>query len=202
MIFMDMIIAKYKEDISWINNIKKIFNIVVYDKFDNSSNKLENVGREGHTYLNHIINNYNNLADITVFCQANPFVHKNDFIQWCNNIEFYLQDMNFLPLCNKAKEGPYGNIHSTHPLGLPIYYFFDLLFGIKLSIDTQLDVYYGAQFAARKEIILNRPIEFYMFLIKFLSFEQDPIEGYIIERLWPYILNTNYKLSNKYLQFL
>ena len=26
---------------------------------------LDNVGRESHTYLYHVINNYNNLSDIT-----------------------------------------------------------------------------------------------------------------------------------------
>jgi len=31
---------------------------------------LPNVGREGHTYLHHIVNNYENLADWTVFSQA------------------------------------------------------------------------------------------------------------------------------------
>ena len=29
--------------------------------------KLKNIGREGHTYLSHIINNYDKLADITIF---------------------------------------------------------------------------------------------------------------------------------------
>jgi hypothetical protein len=31
---------------------------------------LPNVGREGHSYLWHVVNNYDNLADWTVFSQA------------------------------------------------------------------------------------------------------------------------------------
>ena len=31
---------------------------------------LQNVGREGHTYLNHIVTNYNKLAAVTVFIQV------------------------------------------------------------------------------------------------------------------------------------
>lgn len=200
---MDIVIARYKEDVSWIRYLDKKYNPIIYNKFNTEEcNPLPNIGREGHTYLNHIINNYHNLSDINIFCQGDPFFHDNNFVQQCNNIEFYLQEMVFFPLCMKAKEGPFGNIHSTHPLGLPIYYFFDLLFGIKLETNSTLEVYYGAQFAVRKEAVHSRPIEFYRFLIKFLSFEKDPIEGYIIERLWPYIFNTNYKLSEKYLQFL
>ena len=33
---------------------------------------LENMGREGHVYLNHIITHYDNLADHTIFTQAIP----------------------------------------------------------------------------------------------------------------------------------
>jgi hypothetical protein len=37
---------------------------------------LENIGREAHTYLYHICNNYRLLSDVTVFVQGD--VYKND----------------------------------------------------------------------------------------------------------------------------
>ena len=61
------------------------------------------------------------------------------------------------------------------------------------------DTIYGAQFAVHKKNILYRPIKFYSFLLKILSTETNPIEGYILERLWPYIMNTNIDLSSKFL---
>jgi hypothetical protein len=43
---------------------------------------LPNVGREADTYLRHIVQNYEGcLADVTVFCQGNPFEHSPDFLK-------------------------------------------------------------------------------------------------------------------------
>jgi len=195
---ISLIVAKYTEDISWINTINNslINKIVVYNKFHKIEPYLPNVGREGHTYLYHIINNYNNLSDYTIFCQGDPIFHCNNFLDLIHNKESYSKDIMFL--CPQNYENIYGNFDKAHPTGLPMYYFFDLLFNIKLSINEKLKVYYGAQFIVHKQNITNRPKEFYEFLIKFLSYETNPIEGYIIERLWPYILDTKIILSDKY----
>jgi hypothetical protein len=106
----------------------------------------------------------------------------------------------FGPLAHESK---YATIAAVHPHGLPMYYFFDLLFGIrKNELNNIIPCYYGAQFIAHRSIIRNRPKKFYEFLIKFLSYETDPIEGYIIERLWLYIMNTKLAISDKYLLFM
>lgn len=73
-----IVIARYNEDLNWIKD--KPFSshpIIVYNKGGNKDFKktdkiieikdLENVGREIHTYLYHIINNYDNLAEVTIF---------------------------------------------------------------------------------------------------------------------------------------
>jgi len=74
---IEIVIARYKADISWSNMYKSIR--TVYDKgwdninitqlHDDNVIRLPNIGRESHTYLHHIVNNYDNLADITVFTQ-------------------------------------------------------------------------------------------------------------------------------------
>lgn len=94
-----LIVAKYKEDISWINEIKDHFEIVVYNKDNNLDPQdlnfpkreyyvndikfidLPNVGREAQTYLFHIIGNFNNLYDLEIFTQGNPFDHNPNFIK-------------------------------------------------------------------------------------------------------------------------
>ena len=75
---IEIVIAKYDEDITWANMYSNI--ISIYDKgskpiFSTSSLynnyiKLPNIGREAHSYLYHIVNNYHNLASITVFTQG------------------------------------------------------------------------------------------------------------------------------------
>ena len=70
-----LVIAKYKEDVTWTNKIKE-HKITVYDKSDSpiiNSIKLPNIGRETHTFLHHIVENYNNLTDQIYFSQADPF---------------------------------------------------------------------------------------------------------------------------------
>lgn len=43
--------------------------------------RLLNVGRESDTYLHHIVSNYENgLADVTIFCQGDPFDHSPNFL--------------------------------------------------------------------------------------------------------------------------
>jgi hypothetical protein len=82
----ELIIAVYNEDISWINNINSVDKIIVYNKgdrniFTNNPNieviKLPNVGREAHTFIYHIVENYEKLADHTIFLQGDPFYHSH-----------------------------------------------------------------------------------------------------------------------------
>jgi hypothetical protein len=73
----EIIIARYNEDLSWID--ESPFNrhpIIIYNKGDEINIKnenikkivnLPNIGRETHTFLYHIIENYDNLSDVTIF---------------------------------------------------------------------------------------------------------------------------------------
>jgi hypothetical protein len=66
------VLAQYNEDLSWSD--KYASQRTVYCKGGAACSpdavRLENVGREGHTYLSHIVNNYDKLAKWTVFSQA------------------------------------------------------------------------------------------------------------------------------------
>jgi hypothetical protein len=78
-----IVVAKYNENVDWIKNIRHP--VVVYDKSDTpmiGSIPLKNVGREGETFLRHIVNNYDKLDDVTVFLQGNPFEHLNYLVGW------------------------------------------------------------------------------------------------------------------------
>ena len=64
----EVVISRYSENIQWITNINK--NVIIYNKgndLDVSCIKLNNVGRESHTFLTHILKNYNNIKDSTFF---------------------------------------------------------------------------------------------------------------------------------------
>jgi len=198
---LEIIVARYKEDISWLNNIKNIKYKSVYNKFYLENISLPNIGREAHTYLYHIYNNYDNLSEINLFSQGDPIFHCPDFISRVNNLDL---DKIRLPYFfgSTGIENCHGNNDSRHPNGLPIYYFLDLLFDKKVSPNDRFTVPYGAIFLVSKEIILHRPKDFYGFLLKFTTNETTPIEAYIIERLWPFIFDINLSLSLKYKNFI
>ena len=72
---VEIVIASYGEDITWLTEFRKF--TTIYEKKQSNSNStfhrviLPNVGRESHSYIYHIVNNYHNLANVTVFLQAN-----------------------------------------------------------------------------------------------------------------------------------
>lgn len=188
-----LVVAWYREDLSWLTEQGLNSEAVVYSKggLEHPPNftifDLPNIGREAHTYLYHIVENYDNLADVTIFTQANPFDHSPDF---CN----------LLP-----------SVSSTHFTWLGIYphpiykqclhnrqmydrYLPDIAEGLNL-IDKLPEVYFfqaGALFSVPKETILRHPKEFYQKGLTFFA-DDEPNDvspaahGY--ERLWEYIFN-------------
>jgi hypothetical protein len=73
-----LIIARYNEDLEWLKEQPfNKYDVIIYNKGDNDNFykspkikkiiNLKNVGREPHTYLYHIITNYNNLNNINIF---------------------------------------------------------------------------------------------------------------------------------------
>ena len=96
-----LIIARYNEDLEWLKKYKD-FKITVYNKGESlSDNKffkvinLENKGRESHTWLYHIVNNYYNLNEINIFLQGKiddlncmAYKNPNDYLKKINKYGF------------------------------------------------------------------------------------------------------------------
>ena len=75
MFSMDVVVARYDECLEWLWPIEG--RCTVYNKGESQVHgafkavrALPNVGREAHTYANHIIDNYDDLPDVTVFVQG------------------------------------------------------------------------------------------------------------------------------------
>jgi hypothetical protein len=74
---LDIIVSRFNENLEWMNEEPfNKFRYIVYNKGENEDFEkkyikniisLPNVGRCDHTYLYHIINNFENLANINVF---------------------------------------------------------------------------------------------------------------------------------------
>eukprot|EP00405_Crypthecodinium_cohnii_P053209 CAMPEP_0206605820 /NCGR_PEP_ID=MMETSP0325_2-20121206/50719_1 /ASSEMBLY_ACC=CAM_ASM_000347 /TAXON_ID=2866 /ORGANISM="Crypthecodinium cohnii, Strain Seligo" /LENGTH=484 /DNA_ID=CAMNT_0054121589 /DNA_START=23 /DNA_END=1477 /DNA_ORIENTATION=- len=68
---VEIVLAQYDEDISWSDPYKDVRTVYCKgSQCPEGSISLPNVGREGHTFLRHIVDRYDSLADWTVFSQA------------------------------------------------------------------------------------------------------------------------------------
>lgn len=191
---IEIVIAKYKEDPSWISKIKH--KVIVYDKSDNTipgSIKRPNIGREGETFLHHIITNYENLADVTVFLQGNPFEHLQALVGWRSELTEDEKDKVIHKLNTEInEESPFSTFYQVlYNVGektnnCPLNYYFNLFFGKQTNYYT---LSASAQYIVPKENILRHPKSFYELLHNHITGSETHIFGYTLEILWYYIYN-------------
>ena len=186
-------VARYNENIDWT---KQFQNVIVYNKGEDLPEEytnvthLDNVGREGHTYYKYICDNYDNLADHTIFLQGNPFDHSPNIINKLNELinDAHLKlNFGFLTksvLTITLDHCPY------HAGRLPLAEVYEKVFDIKRKDSTLQRFQFGggAQFIVSKQNILKRPKSFYLNIVKLLEYDINPIEGFVIERFHGIIL--------------
>jgi hypothetical protein len=86
----ELVISVFDKDLSWLDKVSKEVLIKKYRKGSNLNLDGEiylsnNVGRDVHTFFYHILNNYDNLADITFFSQDYPFDHIENYVEIINS---------------------------------------------------------------------------------------------------------------------
>lgn len=66
-----LVVAKYDEDVTWLQQLPKNFDTVVYQsKNESESHFVQNVGNEASKYLSYIVEHYDALPDTMAFLQA------------------------------------------------------------------------------------------------------------------------------------
>ena len=207
---VNIIIARYNEDLKWtLEKPFDQFKYIVYNKGNNENFEkknvkeiiaLPNVGKCDETYLHHIIDNYNNLADINVFLPGSlDLKYKKkiarkllkEIIDTNNAIFISLNEYDIKKLHYNFKLDEYKTKHSSNrtlnpeaelkkseirPYGL----WFESKFGDK---KINCIIYYGI-FSVHKKDIIQHPKSYYEDLIKGLSYHQSPEEGHFFERSW------------------
>lgn len=209
----EIIVAHYNENLEWLRPYAD--NVIIYHKWNEIEPrfpvkkwiKLENVWREGHTYLYHIINNYDNLADISVFLQGNISDHVENGSAY-NKIEKYLDETKKIGFSMSSLS----LLLKKEPQIIWYWKFKDMMDknNIKWKINTFSDFYYAVfktrqpsiiytfycwNFAVAKERILKREKSFYENIINYLKVSSNPLEWYFLERLWVEIFRKNYFLD-------
>lgn len=182
-----IVVARYNEDTSWIPE-KYLANTKVYNKGEGGD--LPNIGRESHTYLTYIVENYDNLPDVVFFTQGGGPAHIDGKpIEYFTDIQESVSD-NFM--VSDIKNGLEENLHrpsygneTLYPEKLDFKSWMKEHIGVELQ--NELTFYKGACFSVKKERILARPLEFYKKLLALIPEHKNPEVGHYFERAWWYI---------------
>jgi hypothetical protein len=193
----ELVVSVYKEKIEWLIKRQSILGdreiISAYVKSDRNDfgyvEKLPNIGRESHTYIHHIIKNYDNLADFTTFIQGGPFFHfhegDNPNLEFFNFAEEPTHDYN--PLGDFAMTDCFGRPFSHWDVDLfPVW---DRLF--EGNMPHRFFANYGAQFIVSRDVIQNRSIEFWQELYK--MHKEIEYLPWALEIMWYYVFDPRYK---------
>ena len=208
---LDVVIAHYKEDLSWVDKyLPENCRIFIYSKSDmipNCKRKyihkvLKNVGREGHTFLYHIINNYDkkNLRENIIFtCGSINLIYKKIILLiLLKNIGKYkfnglLSNTNYLinkidlDGNNKMLKNGYcsSNKYNKHKdCSLKVKKFRNInefadFFGLNIKTKSKLGV-----FIIKTNLIYNRPKSYYQKMIKYLDHADNTMNGHFLENSW------------------
>jgi hypothetical protein len=213
---IQLVISRYNENLDWIKDYpyNKYPNII-YNKSDNSnfskSEKtikivsLPNVGRCDHTYLYHVIKNYDNLANITVFLPGSANMenkkHKstrllkeietnNQNVFLCSKYENVQNELYDFQLDGwKASDEKNSILNPEMELDNAKIRPFGKWFSDKFD-DLKIEyVSYFGIFSVNKKEILQHPKSYYEELIKDLETSSNPEAGHFFERSWAAIFH-------------
>jgi hypothetical protein len=199
-----LVVARYNENVEWTREFP---NKVIYNKGDRATIPadlqeyvidLPNVGREAHTYLYHIVNNYDRLDDILIFSQGkyadhirvSPAEFRRMFSDISGASENYYDSNCWGKTSCRSYEftltnfkGELGNNHLKYGT------WFERVFSERYS-DEKI-IYANAIFSVDKLHILSRSKEFYERLLKELDYHSAPLEAHFMERSWLQTFNIH-----------
>jgi hypothetical protein len=218
---VDMVIAQYKESLGWLDEFKDrpFRKVYIYSKSPKPSScptwlaercsfeELPNVGVCDHTYVHHIIKNYNSLADVTLFTPGSAslpyklkklqqmipmlfekprnifygFVHGAPILN-TKLAEFTISDWRVSDPQNQDTEFYPNEPASVRPFGEWVKHYIT-----KESSPIESN---GGVFAATRESIRSRPLEFYKKILDELDDARFEEASHFMERAWAQILQA------------
>jgi hypothetical protein len=188
---IEIVVAHYNEDLSWIYPFSKHFNIRVYSK--GAGGNLPNVGSCDHTYLHHIISNYDELAENTIFVPGSCHNVSDRFFRFlmtffdcgCNHSRVAFYKINEDLYNFKIDEYSHTNSPGTKDLVKcevrPFGKWMEEIVGLEIN---KIGISYGGIFNVSKKDILKHPKSFYEKLISQVDKHPYCEASHYMERAW------------------
>ena len=171
---VEVVVCRYGEDLAWTRNLPRGIHLTIYDKSPKDqtpwpgSQPLANHSRDDFAWLHHLVERYEDLAELTVFAQGRPFDHAPDLHRIIRSYAQGEQDMKpdfawlgFLWETDDARGRPSFVTWSKNPerRELNLEGFFQTLWGE--SAPEKVRYVGGSQFALSKTAALRRSKAFY-----------------------------------------
>lgn len=192
-----LIVSRFREDVSWA---EAFGTYTVYNKGRDdlpariraNSVKLPNVGREAHTYIHHIVENYDRLEDIMIFSQGGYRAHMNvepeEFLRRALDLGDRGFSTNLVNMKGSVGSNSRDFVLHWHGVDLHTKEPYDLGgWWEKTTGEAWVrsrSVYWTATLSVRREFILRRSRESYVRLLKTLDWCTNPMEAHFCERAW------------------
>lgn len=186
-----LVVAKFKEDINWVLNSGLSYTIYNKDSdcIDSRFITLPNTGREAHTYLHYLVNNYHNLPDYVFFsegnCLSNRLLGEEEPVEnLYNDIKGFKGYPRVKPMGVKVVETLEGT-PGTFTVNKNVINVYKKLFNVE---KTKFTFHIGGQLIVPRSRIKFHSYHFYKHIYDNIS----DIRGcgfcaWTLERLWPYI---------------
>jgi hypothetical protein len=183
---VDLVIASYGEDLSWMKWIPENWRVFLYNAKEGRENfpvgatpiRVPNGGREAGQYLQHLVQNYGDHSDYTLFVQGMPFDHEpTALIKKFLGEPFGPHPMQYIGALPPVKGGLFIPCHGDVEKALRKAYGEE-------QISPPIIFSVGAQFYIKREVILDRPKEFYEKLLENAYDPQWFSFGHMMEANW------------------
>ena len=210
------VVSRYKEDYIWISEYTSDY--LIYNKGEPIEDdahiiNTENIGGNQRDICKFIADNYDNLPNITIFCQSFPYDHcrKDVFNKLIQNTEFTsLEYYGNTPANNwetRYADGEFGEINNSWYIGAHNasnnqtcrYSGFDEFMNTYFEDYHHVDFVRfapGSQYLIPKENVLQYPRKFWEALMNELN-SKTPTEGHLLERAFWHIFTGSYKLRKE-----
>jgi hypothetical protein len=220
---IEIVVANYEERVDWLEEIPEQFytKLTIYNKGSAKNYKfpkmtsvnLPNIGHCDHTYLYHVVNNYDTLADVTIFLPGSVWtqptkkenadkmisfinIHKRPTLVCGDNPASH---KNFSIDKWEVSSPENSRFSSQHKLTPASIRPFGAWFAAHFPGEKHECVSFFGIVSASKEGIRKRPKEFYQGLLNEVSMP-SPEAGHYTERSWANtfsIKKSDYIVSSK-----
>jgi len=211
---IEIVVARYNEDLEWLKVAPfNKYPVIIYNKGPNDNFykppptllrrivQLPNVGRESHTFLYHIINNYDSLAPLTAFLSGSNQLEKRwhrsiHLIQMLETTRNTFLSCGYMPNLNEiwydfkidtslssdeknleVNKDPTINVSKIRPFGK----WFSATF---VDGEENLGIAWNSLIGIANRHIVQKPRSYYERLIKECDSHQNEETGHYFERSW------------------